>query len=231
MTMNFDMNGSNLGNAFSNSASLAPNKIHEVLFKGLEYSQSKDGKWEFMRIKFQGVDGGFFTDSTFGFDKDAGVRQKTQYGENPSAYESFMMKIKHLINAVAPELLAKMQAGEIVFTPKGKSDLFKQYVVFIGEQLESYKDAKTTIKLVQNKKGEAAFPTFFAGVSKEGIAYMKSNFIGNNLSFSQKEKEAMGKVAAARPTVMADTNDNLSLDSETPVNEASTSDDLLNMDL
>lgn len=231
MTMNFDMNGSNLGNAVSNSASLAANKIHEVLFKSLEYSQSKDGKWEFMRIKFQGVDGGFFTDSTFGLDKDAGVRKKTQYGENPSQYESFMMKIKHLLNAVAPELLNKMQAGEITFTPKGKSDLFKQYVTFIGDQLEAYKDAKTTIKLVQNNKGEACFPQFFAGVSKEGIAYMKSNFIGNNLSFSQKEKDAMGKIAAAKPTIMADTSDNLSLDAESPVETESSSDDLLNMNL
>lgn len=231
--MNFDMNGSNLGNATSTSAALKANEIHEVLFKGLEYSKSEDGKWEFMKIKFQGVNGGYFTDTTFGLDKDAAVRKKTQFGENPSAYENFMMKIKHLLSAVAPDLLIKMQAGEIVFTPKGKSDLFQQYVTFIGQQLEAYKDAKTSIKLVQNNKGMACFPPFFASVSKEGQAYIKNNFIGNNLSFNQREINAFNRVAEARPTVMADTTDNLSLDADTPAISAdsSASDDLLNMDL
>lgn len=234
MMMNFDMGSKTLGNAVSNSGStLAGNAIHEVLFKGVEHKVSADGKWEWCIFKFQGVDGGFFSDRNFGFDKDAGVRKKTQYGENPSQYESFMMKVKHLISAVAPDLLEAMQKGEVVFTPKGKSDLFKQYTLFLEEALKPYEGATTSIKLVKNNKGEAQMPPFFASVSRDGGVYMKTNFIGTNLSFTTKEKEAIDRETAAKPSAMPSVSTDLSLgDTETTsavVEVKNDGDDLLNM--
>ena len=89
MTMNFDMTASNLGNSISNGAgsALEGNKIHDVLFKGVEFSTSKDGNWEFINIKFTGINGGYFTHRGFGLKPNANERQKSQYGENPSEFE------------------------------------------------------------------------------------------------------------------------------------------------
>lgn len=226
-TMNFDMNASNLGSGVSNSA-LAGNKIHNVLFKGVEYSQSKDGKWEFMNIKFSGVNGGYFTDRVFGLDAKSGERTQGQYGPNPSQYEMLMMKIKHLIAAVAPELLQQMQKGEVVFTPKNKNGIFKQYVEFIGECLKPYIDTATEIKLVTDKKGQPCFPMYFVGITKEDAqTFMRTSFIGKNLSFTTKELEAMEIKEAAKPTTMPSLgNTSLSLGDDDDDNKG---DDLMNM--
>lgn len=210
MTMNFDMNASNLSTT-SAFTPLNSNAIHDVVFNGLEFSQSKDGKWEFMRIKF-GNDNGSYTDTSFGFKPDATVRKKTQWGENPSEYESFMLKVQHLLREVAPALEKQMMDGEVVFTPKKTTDsIFKQYVTFIGSLLDAYKGATVKIKLVTNNKGEACFPPFFASVNKDGKAYRKTNFIGQHLSFTDKELEAIKTATSAKPTVMPDTTDDMSL--------------------
>lgn len=228
MTMNFDMTSSNLGNAVNNSSAMAPNKIHDVLFKGVEYSVSKDGKWEMMKMKFQGISGGFFTGTIFGLGDDCEKRKQTQYGENPSQYENLMMTVKHLLSAVSPEILEKIQNKEIVFTPKSKSNIFKQYVEFLAETLKVAEGTQTQIKLVPDRKGQAAFPAFPFAVSKSGEVYIKTNFIGSNLSFTTKELETMARETAAKPTVMPDIPSDLSIGGDT---ETTTStDDLMNMD-
>lgn len=235
MMMSFDMASSNLGNAVNNNMALAPNKIHDVYFQGVELGQSKNGQWTFMKIKFEGVDGGYYNDTTFTFDEKGKARTQSKFGDNPSQLESFMMKVKHLMVAVAPDLLNRLQTGDLVFTPKGKNNSFQQefiqYISFISEQMKPYIGVKTSIKLVPNNKGVASFPAFFAGVSKAGTVYMKSNFIGANLSFSPKELELIERVSTAKPTVMADTSDNLSLDDEGSTVTTDATDDLLNMDL
>lgn len=222
MMMNFDMGNSGYGNGASNFT-LEGNKIHDVTFNGVEYSQSKDKKWEFMRIKFNGKSGGYFSDTTFGLQKDSMERKSTQYGTNPSQYDNLMMKIKHLLTAVAPKLLEQMMEGEIKFTPTNKNNIFKQYVEFISEQLKSYEGTPTKIKLVKNNKGEACFPPFFAGLSQDDVVYMRTNFIGMNLSFTPKETELMNTQAKAKPTVMADINTSMDLNN-------SEGDDILNTD-
>lgn len=234
MTMNFDMTSSNLGGAVSTgSFALEGNKIHDVLFKGVDFSTSKDGSWEFINIKFEGVKGGYHNHRGFGFKPDANERKKSQFGENPSEFESFMMLIKHLLNAVAPEVLAEMMEGKVVFTPKKNGDtLFKQYVTFIGELLTVAKDRPTQIKLLKNKKGEAQFPPFFAAVSKDGGVYMRTNFIGENLKFTTKETTDIMVMDAAVPTKMQEEKtDDLSISDDSDSSEVSESkDDVMNMD-
>lgn len=234
MTMNFDMNASNLGNAVNTSSALPGNTIQDVLFKGVEYSTSKDEKWEFMNIKFQGVKGGFFTDRVFGLKSDSGQRKQTQYGENPSEYEMLMMKVKHLINAVKPELLKDMPKFQAI---RSKDSLFKQYVNFIGSILQDVIDTETKIKLVKNNKGETCFPPFFAAVSRDGVAYMKTNFIGDKLSFTDKEKELIEKQVSAKPTTMPSVDTDLSLGADMSMGAESVADvpeddnDLMNMSI
>ena len=112
--------------------------------------ESGNGQWKFMRIKFQGVEGGFFSDSTFSLDDKATERKPNAYGGvMPSAYDRFMMKIKHLLDAVAPDVLTGLSDGTIEFKSKS-GDQFKQYVEFISGLLAPYAEKKvqTKIKLV-----------------------------------------------------------------------------------
>lgn len=228
--MNFDLTNSSLGNAVSTSTQLAPNKIHEVTFKGLEYAVSKNNKWEFMRMKFQGInEPGFFTDVTFWDEgKKPFERQAGKFGENASEFETLQLKLKHLIIAVAPELLEKMASGEIKFALKGKTEIFKQYITFMSKELEEYIDRTTQIKLVANNKGEASFPSYFTIIKEDGRPDLKNNFIGKNLGFSAKEKERMTVQATARPTIMPELNTDLSLD-DAPSTENAESNDLMDL--
>ena len=144
------------------------------------------------------------------------------------------MLIKHLLHAVAPEILADMMEGKIVFQPKKNCDsLFKQYVTFVGALLDKCKDRPTQIKLINNKKGEPQFPAFFAGLSKDGVVYMKTNFIGEGLKFTDKEVTNIAVAAAAVPTAMpAASTDDLSMDESSTETADATSDadDVMNMD-
>ena len=56
-----------------------------------------------------------------------------------------------------------------------------------------------------NNKGEAQFPGFFSGVSREGKAYIRNNFMGEKLAFSTYELTRINNAATARPTPMANT--------------------------
>ena len=203
--------------------------LFRSLFKGVEHKVSDNGEWEWCIFNFQGVNGGFFSDRNFGFGKDAGVRKKTQYGENPSQYESFMMKVKHLIRAVAPEVLEAMQKGEITFAPKSKSDVFKQYTLFLAEVLQDAIGRKTSIKLIKDNKGKTVMPPFFAAVGREGDVYMKTNFIGDNLSFTTKEKEVIDREAVAKPSAMPNMSTDLSLDEPSASVTPETGDNLMDM--
>lgn len=231
-TMNFDLGADNLSNGFSNSI-LEGNKIHNVIFKGVEFSKSKSGEYEFIVIKFSGEEGGFFTHRGFGLREKSGERRMTAFGENPSEFESFMMTVKHLLHAVAPQLLKDMIDKKIVFTPKkGGDSLFQQYVEFISQNTLKYVGVKTQIKLVKNKKGEACFPMYPVGISKDGKVYMKTNFIGENLLFTNKELENIALENSAKPTKMKDDSFDVSLgDSEATSEEPETeeSDEMIDL--
>jgi hypothetical protein len=204
MTMNFDMTAPMFGSSTASDKRLEGNKIHDVYFKGTEYSVSKDGQYEFLVIKFDGKNGGYYTHREFGF-KDAKRTPNAFGGENPSKYETYMMLTMHLIHAVAPELEQKIKNGEVAFTMKqGKDSPFKQHVMWISDLLKDYVGRETQIKLMNNKKGEAAFPAFFVSLNKAGGVYMRTNFIGNGLAFLPKELEQIAIQQSAKPTVITD---------------------------
>lgn len=239
MMMGFDFGGNNLGAATSSNATLAPYEIHDVKFRGLTFGASKDGKWEFMRMKFQGQ-GGWFTDSHFGFDpaeKKSHEREQGRYGLQASKMENLMLKTRHLVAAIAPDLYDKMVNKEITFTPKSKKDLFKQYVEWLGGLLEEYDGVETQIKLVANKKGESVFPGFYSNVSDAGVAELKTNFIGKNISLTSAEKTARENFKSASPTNMGskvkeakgEFDMDLDSSSEAPAAESTEGTDTFNM--
>lgn len=237
MTMTFDMSSSNLGNATNSSGNyLQANKIHHVEFDGIEYSKSKDGKYEFMITKFKDANGASFTDRHFGLTSTSNERKQSQYGANPSEYEAFMTKVKHLMFAVSPEAYQGMMDGTIKFTPKTKNNIFKQYVEFLAATLKPAIGNATEIKLVKDRDGKAAFPMFYTGISKddETKTYLKTNFIGKGLAFTSKELETIKNQTTATPTTMPTTSvedEGAMSIGETTLDEAISSDEDMNLDL
>jgi len=111
----------------------------------------------------------------------------------PSNVESMMLLFKHVIDVVNPTV-----AGQIDREEKNLSapswDVLRTLVISI---LTPGKGTKTTIKLLKNKNGEAVFPGFFAGLTKEGKAYVRNNFIGDKVAFSAYEVDRIKNEANA----------------------------------
>ena len=51
-----------------------------------------------------------------------------------------------------------------------------------------------------NKKGEAVFPGFFAGLTKENKPYVRNNFVGEKIAFSPYELTKIKQQQTATPT-------------------------------
>ena len=189
------------------------NKIHTVVFKGCEARTIEGVKepgtmYRVLDIKFENADGTFTQTYFEPRDTDAEDKEGT-FGKQPSNIKSMMLFFKHLIDAVNPTLAKEIDA-------KTKSLNFATWEdlrAFMVANTASGIGLTTKIKLIKNKKGEAIFP-YFAAFTKEGVLYMKTNFIGEKVYFSAKELETIKKMESATPTSV----DEMSMDqlAETP---------------
>lgn len=181
------------------STRLKANAIHDVEFVGAfaESLEKKDGSqtFEVIKIKFKDADGLTFEDTIFEPREQDGVRQPSGFGyDNPSNVEELQFKIKHLIGAVDPAMLKKIEEKGI--NVDGWNGLRK----FVETNTTKARGAKTQIKLLADKDGNPRFPGFVLGISKAGDVYPRTNFIGAKLSFTAKELERIEKAATAKPS-------------------------------
>lgn len=203
--MNFGFNET-IGVSQSGSAVLEGNSIHEVTFDGCEARdiqgvQDPSKVYKVLDIKFSGK-GGKFTDTIWEpRDSDAVDREST-YGPTPSNVKAMMLKFKHLIDAVNPELAKQIESKEKTLTASNWDSLRKIMV----EATKPGIGTTTKIKLIKNKNGDPIFP-YFAKYSKEGRLYMSTNFIGNNILWTAKELQQIEKAKTATPTKVANTAD------------------------
>lgn len=114
----------------------------------------------------------------------------------PSNVESMMLFFKHVIDGFVPEVAEKIDRKEVSITAKNWDELRTKMVTLTNKG----KGRTADIKLVENKDGEARFPSFFAGVSREGVAYVRNNFIGKKLAFSAYELQKIKDKQTAKPT-------------------------------
>jgi hypothetical protein len=205
---NFDLTGGNYSvNSGNGGNYLEKNKIHDVLFKGAEAKKTET--YEALVVKFESEDGRSFEHKEFGFDvnnpKDMEPQANSFGGKNPSKFECFQMFVKHLMVGIDPQLVKDMESGKIApFAPakSSKDSVFMQYAKYIAQIVNNAIDAKTQIKLVANSKGYAAFPSFPVGYTKAGACFMRSNFIGHGLKFTDKEMVNIAVQQSAKPTAM-----------------------------
>jgi hypothetical protein len=202
--MNFSIN-SDVSSKSNVKPQLAGNRIVTATFEGVEYKEvisKTDGKqWNLITMKFSN-DEGSFEDSTF--EPKAGDDKRTTSDQgflNVSVVEELMAKFRHLIAAVNPDLDAQIEKKEKTLNAPS----WKALGTLMQKATQKGVGKPVQIKLMADKEGHGVFPRYFLGISKAEKPYMKTNFIaaeGGTLLFTDKEKERMTLVAAAKPTPM-----------------------------
>lgn len=193
---------------------LSGNEIHEVTFDGavsedIQGKQDPTQVYKVLKLKFSNDKGQFehtiFEPIKSRGDFDRGSREFTKDGKKesfptPSNVESMMLLLKHVIDAVLPEVGKKIDNKEITLGGKDWDQLRSNMVTIFDKG----KGATTKIKLITDNKGNSRFPGFFTSINQEGVAYVRNNFVGNTIGFTAYEKTKINQAATARPTPMED---------------------------
>lgn len=207
---------------------LAANSIHQVAFDGCEIQdivgvKDPNAIYKVLKLKFSNEDGIFehtvFEPRNKDFERTENEITNKQGNKEkipqPSKVESMMLLFKHAIDALVPTIAKEIDAKTRVLTASNWDDLRK----LVASILDRGKGVSTKIKLVKNNlTNEAAFPGFFTGLNKDGVAYVKNNFIGEKVAFTTYEMQKITNEAKAEPTKVNSFGEN----SFTP--EASTDD-------
>lgn len=211
---------------------LEGNNIYTVKLDGAEVQDIQGVKdtslvYKVLKIKFSNEDG-TFEHTVFEPKADDFKRTETELKNKngnmekipqPSNVESMMLLFKHLIDAFVPKVAEKIDKKEQSIVAKDWDSL-RNIVVKI---FETGKGNENKIKLVKNNKGEAKFPSFFAGLSREGITYVRNNFAGPKIAFSPYELTKIQNETTAKP--------NKPEDFTPEIEESSSSDVDINFDL
>lgn len=180
--------------------------IHNVTYKGIEWVASQsEGNSDAFVLLFETKDGIQHRETIFDPSNISNCTQRatTQYGENPSEMENFMVKITQIINALNPEIGAKIAAGE-----KIEISSFKALAKYLKENLASSVGKETQIKLIPYK-GFANMPKYVASVGKDGVVRSKTKVIGEDLTLTAREKTDIENANSAQPTNMKERDKDL----------------------
>lgn len=167
--------------------------IHDVIFNGID----KANGFNAVELRFEAIDGSGIHNERI-FEPRSDERTQSQFGINPSEAEQFMCKIKQVIDALDPDLARNIETNGDKFTA---SD-FDGFINLLKKYLDKKVGTKTQIKLVPTKGTFVAFPGFVASINKEGVIYMTTKIIGDNLVLTPKEKNLIDSAANAKPTNM-----------------------------
>lgn len=206
---------------------LAGNDIYTVKYEGSEI-QDYQGKvdptktYRVLKMKF-GNEDGVYEHTIFEPTEKDFVRQNSEFTKNgktekieqPSGVESMMLFFKHIIDAFYPTLAEAIDRKEKSITAPDWDKLRKLIITTMEPAIGN----ESGIKLVKNKNSrDAQFPGYFAGLTKDGKAYIRNNFAGKKLAFTAYEATAMKQAATAKPSNIDDAfaaepkSDNIDLD-------------------
>lgn len=188
---------------------LAGNDIYQVKFEGCELKDVagvKDTSMTYKQLilKFSNEDG-VFEHTVWEPKAEDFIRKDSEFTNKnnqiekipqPSGVETMMLLFKHAIDTLNPTVAKQIDSNERNLGA-ANWDALREMVAKI---LDAGKGVTTSIKLLTNKSGEAIFPGFFTGLTKEGKAYVRNNFIGSKISFSAYEVQRIKNAATAKPT-------------------------------
>lgn len=205
--MNYSFDGTAGSSQSTRKPALAPNEIHEVTFDGCETKDIvgvKDPSQTYKQIIFKfSNDNGAYEHTIWEPKPDDFKRRESEIpnkGKIPQAsnFEAMMLFCKHLLDTLNPkEALAIDKKEKKIGAPT-----WDEFRTLLVKLFAPGKGVKTKIKLIKNSKDEAVFPPYFAGLTKEGVPYVKTNFVGNKIGFTDAEVKKM-KAGSTKPTQTA----------------------------
>lgn len=189
---------------------LAGNDIYTVKFDGCEIVDIQGVKdtsmlYKVLKLKWSNEDGSFehtvFEPQEKDFSRTENEYKDSKTGETKkipqtSGVENMMLLFKHAIDTINPKIAKAIDEQTQNLGAKDWDTMRK----LVSQILDAGKDTEMQIKLLKNSKGEAIFPGYFAGITKESKAYVKNNFIGKKLAFSAYEQTRISNEASAKPT-------------------------------
>jgi len=191
--------------------------IHNAKFNGLALSQitsQKDGSvYNTMQLTLD-VDGyGDYTHNFF--EPTSKERTQSQFGENPSQLEHFMVALRQILDALDPAIGKAIDDDNVVIQNK-KIDIkdmdFDKLVRLCAALTKPYIGTELEVKLVPQSNGFNSIPGFPAKINRAGALGIATRFIGHNLSLSQSEQNRINQAQNNRPTNMASAASNATLD-------------------
>ena len=199
--MNFNLNATT---GAKEASAVLSSGIHTAKFMGIvkdEVNASNGNVYSVMSMKLD-VDGyGEYVHNFF--EPTSSERTSSQFGENPSQVEHFLIAVRQILDALDPKIGEGIDNGDVSI-----SGSFTQVVNKIKTLTSPYIGKSVVVKLLPNNKGYAAIPGFPARIAKNGALGIGTKFIAaENLVLSDREKARIDAVKNAAPTNMAATKD------------------------
>ena len=185
----------------SSKAQLKGGEIHKVLFKEATFEvlegkkdETRGQKYNVFKISFEN-DQGYYTEMIFEPRQEDYQRRETDFGgnkiEQPSRAEEIQLIVGQLVEAVNPGGMKKLEGKSI---PD-----FKTLCDAITKLTAPGKDKEVELKLILDTKGRTRLP-YLAGINKERKVYPRTNYVGKDLFFTDKEVTSLNKIKSAKPT-------------------------------
>ena len=182
------------------SGSVLSAGIHKATFKGITkdtITSQKDGSvFDVMTLTLDIEGYGEFKHNFF--EPTSSERTVSQFGENPSQVEQFLISVRQIVDALDPAIGQGIDDGSITITGS-----FSQVVNKIKQLTATHVGKEVEIKVIPQSNGFNAIPGFPARVSKTGALGIATRFIGQNLTLTPGEKKKIDAANNARPTNMA----------------------------
>ena len=226
--MNFNFSSLNEQSFSSNAgAHLRPYNIYKVNLTKIEKTELKGSKdpnavYPIVALEFTGCgeDKGTFSTNLFIPTSEQDMERPTfknneghEY-QRPSRFENFQFTLMQIVHVLNPESEEKIKANS------SKIKTIDQFIDLIIKALSGKNKVETNLKLVgRNNNGTvyAALPAA-CGLNKNGEVFA-TNFIGENLFFSNYELTQQKQYQNAKPTSM-ETVDNPDVsDSDVDLND------------
>lgn len=184
--------------------------IHNAKFMGVSLntitSQNNGQTYNTMQLALDVEDYGEFTHNFF--EPTSSERTQSQFGENPSQVEHFLVAVRQILDALDPEIGKSIDEKRVEVNGKkvNVDNLsFEKLVKLVAFLTDPYKGTEVEIKLIPGNNGFNQIPGFPARISKIGALGISTRFIGHNLVLNQSEQKKVEAAANATPTNMRQT--------------------------
>lgn len=217
----------------SNKPMLKPWGIYNVTLTSVEISEF-DGKkdpskhYKTLKVRFDAKEG-YYTETIFFPESEKDTERQTYQNSEghdyqvASNFDRAMAFVAQLAATVNPEGWAKMQEVSDKF--KSFEDVAKALIKITSPKFGKF---QTNLKLVGRTSQGAIIATLpkFCAINKDGESFIADNFIGESVGFTPYEEGRRNAYLNAAPTAMADSTEDVTIDTKTEEEEDFNLDDI-----